>query len=117
MNLMKLKEVQADSAQPENKNQQYKSISERTEQMKKKILLIALLIAGAIVGAIAASGAGHIDALKWLAYSQHVSVSPFTLNLVIISLTFGFDFSMSVSQILFMVVAITLYPKFSKMIG
>ena len=50
MNLMKLKEVQADSAQPENKNQQYKSISERTEQMKKKILLIALLIAGAIVG-------------------------------------------------------------------
>ena len=83
--------------------------------MKNKILLIALLIAGAIVGAIAGSGAEHVDALHWLAYSK--SISPSEINLVIIKLTFGFDFSMSVSQILFMILAIALYPKFSKMIG
>ena len=85
--------------------------------MKNKILLIALLIAGAIVGAIAGSGAEHVDALHWLAYSKSIIISPSEINLVIIKLTFGFDFSMSVSQILFMILAIALYPKFSKMIG
>lgn len=85
--------------------------------MKNKILLIALLIAGAIVEAIAGSGAEHVDALHWLAYSKSISISPSEINLVIIKLTFGFDFSMSVSQILFMILAIALYPKFSKMIG
>ena len=60
-----------------------------------------MLIAGAIVGAIAGSGAEHVDALHWLAYSKSISISPSEINLVIIKLTFGFDFSMSVSQILF----------------
>lgn len=85
--------------------------------MKNKILLIALLIAGAIIGSIAGSGAEHIEALDWLAYSKHISISPFELNLVIIKLTFGCDFSMSVSQILFMILAVALYPKFSKMLS
>ena len=67
--------------------------------MKNKILLIALLIAGAIVGAIAGSGAEHVDALHWLAYSKSISISPSEINLVIIKLTFGFDFSMSVSPV------------------
>lgn len=85
--------------------------------MKNKILLISLLIAGAIIGAIAGHGAEHIDSLSWLAYSKSICISPFELNLVIIKLTFGFDFSMSVSQILFMILAVALYPKFSKLIG
>jgi len=84
--------------------------------MKNKILLITLLIAGAIAGSIAGSGADHIDSLSWLAYSKQISVSPFTINLVILKLTFGFDFSMSVAQILFMILGVALYPKFKKII-
>lgn len=86
--------------------------------MKNKILLIGLLIAGAIVGAVVGMGVENVDALNWLAYSKSIAISPpLTINLVIINFSFGFEFSMNVAQVLFMILAIALYPKFSKMIN
>ena len=43
--------------------------------MKNKILLIMLIIAGAIVGSIAAKGAVNTDMLSWLAYSKEIGIS------------------------------------------
>ncbi len=85
--------------------------------MKTKILLIGLLIAGAIIGALLGQTVSGVDALKWLAYSKDISVSPFTINLVIIKFTFGFDFSMNIAQVLCMVIAIAVYPKLKKVIA
>lgn len=84
--------------------------------MKTKILLIGLLIAGAIIGALLGQAVGGTDTLSWLAYSKNISVSPFTINLVIIKLTFGIDFSMNIAQVLCMIIAIAVYPKLKKVI-
>ncbi len=105
---MKQKEVQAVSVLQENK---------KGQKMKHTILLILLLIAGAVVGSFMASITGDIQGLNWLAFSKGVSISPFTINLVIFSLTFGVDFSMSIAQVIFMIIAVAFYPKLKAAIG
>lgn len=85
--------------------------------MKNKILLIMLIIAGAIAGSIAAKGTANSDMLSWLAYSKEIGIDPTNINLVIIDLTIGFNFSMNVAQIIFMLAAIAIYPKLSKAIA
>lgn len=76
-----------------------------------------LILAGAIVGSIAAKGAVNTEMLRWLAYSKEIGVSPTNINLIIFKLTIGFEFSMSVAQIIFMLIAIAVYPKLSKAIA
>ena len=85
--------------------------------MKNKILLILLIIAGAVIGSLVASATTDVNNFSWLAYSKSVSVAPFTINLVIIKLTFGFDFAMSIAQIIFMIVGVAVYPKLKKVIA
>lgn len=85
--------------------------------MKNTILLILLVIAGAVIGSLTASATGDINGLSWLAYSKQVAVSPFTLKLVIVNLTFGIEFSISIAQVLFMIVAVAVYPKLKKVIA
>ena len=77
--------------------------------MKNKILLIMLIIAGAIAGSIAAKGAANSDMLSWLAYSKEIGIDPTNINLVIIDLTIGFNFSMNVAQIIFMLAAVAIF--------
>ena len=55
--------------------------------------------------------------LSWLAYSKEIGIDPTNINLVIIDLTIGFNFSMNVAQIIFMLAAIAIYPKLSKAIA
>jgi len=85
--------------------------------MKNTILLILLVIAGAVFGSLLASATGDINGLNWLAYSKQVAISPFTLKLVIVNLTFGIEFSISIAQVLFMIVAVAVYPKLKKVIA
>lgn len=85
--------------------------------MKKTILLILLLLAGAVVGSLVASVTGDISGLNWLAYSKGISISPpLTINLVIMKISFGIDFSMSIAQLIFMIIAVAIYPKLKKVI-
>lgn len=85
--------------------------------MKTKLLLIGLLIAGAIIGALLGQTVNGTDTLGWLAYAKSISISPFTINLVIIKFTFGVDFSMNIAQVLCMVIALAVYPKLKKIIS
>ena len=85
--------------------------------MKTKLLLIGLLLAGAVIGALLGQTVEGTDALGWLAYAKNISLSPFTINLVIIKLTFGFDFSMNIAQVICTVIAIAVYPKLKNVIG
>ena len=84
--------------------------------MKKTVLLILLLIAGAVVGSLIGTACEGTDALGWLAYSQRIAIDSTTINLIIAKLTFGIDFSMNIAQVIFMVVAVAVYPKLKKII-
>ncbi|MCM1227624.1 MAG: DUF4321 domain-containing protein [Clostridium sp.] len=85
--------------------------------MKNKILLIMMILAGAIVGSIVANAAAGSDMLGWLSYSKSIGFTPTDISLIIFKLTIGFEFSMSVAQIIFMLIAIAVYPKLAKAIA
>ncbi len=84
--------------------------------MKKTVLLVLLLIAGAVIGSLITSVTGDISGLNWLAYSKGIAISPTTINLAILNITFGIEFSMSIAQVIFMIVAVAVYPKLKKVI-
>jgi len=84
--------------------------------MKKKIILIFLLIAAAIIGSIIATACDGITYFNWLSYAKSVGVQPFTVDAVSINLTFGINFSLSVAQIICFIIAIIAYPKLAKSI-
>ena len=73
--------------------------------MKKKIILIFLLIAAAIIGSIIATASNGVTYFNWLSYAKSVGVQPFTLDVVSINLTFGINFSLSVAQIICFIIA------------
>lgn len=83
--------------------------------MKNKILLVLLVLAGAVLGAMVSGAASGTDALKWLAYSKEIGISPTVINLVIIKFTVGFELSVSAAQVIFMLIAVMFYPKLSKL--
>jgi len=85
--------------------------------MKNTILLILLLIAGMVVGSLIGTATEGVEALDWLAYSMEVGIEPTPINLIIIKLNFGFEFSMNIAQIIFMIVAVAFYPKLKKIIA
>lgn len=85
--------------------------------MKNTLLLILLIIAGSVVGSLIASATGGVEGLYWLSYSKEIAISPFTINFVIASVTFGIDFSMSIAQVLFLIIAVAVYPKLKKVIA
>ena len=93
------------------------SYNQKGHKMKNKVLLILLIIAAAILGGIAAAGASNVDNLQWLAYSKGIELKPSTLDLSIISLTFGFSFKINVAQIICMLIAVAVYPKLAKAIN
>lgn len=82
--------------------------------MKKKIILIFLLIAAAIIGSIIATACDGVTYFSWLSYAKSVGVQPFTVDAVSINLTFGINFSLSVAQIICFIIAIIAYPKLAK---
>ncbi len=85
--------------------------------MKNTILLILLIIAGAVIGSLVATATAGMDGLDLLAYSLEVGIDPTPINLIIMKITFGFEFSMSIAQIIFMIIAVAVYPKLKKVIA
>lgn len=85
--------------------------------MRNKILLVMVILAAAIVGSIAAKGAADMDLLSWLAYSKEFGIDPTNIDLIVCKFTIGFKISLSVAQIIFMLVGIAFYPKLAKAIA
>ncbi len=85
--------------------------------MKNTILLILLIFAGAVIGSLISTATAGMDGLSWLSYALELGVDPTPINLIVIKLNFGFEFSMSIAQIIFMIIAVAVYPKLKKVIA
>ncbi len=80
--------------------------------MKKNFLFLFYLLAGILVGAVIASVCKGIPLLSWLSYSQSIGFSPTNpavLDLSIIKITFGFAMSISIAQIITIIIALYFY--------
>lgn len=71
--------------------------------MKKNILLLFFILAGAMVGSLIASGgAAGVPMLSWLAYSETIGIptaNPAYLDLAVVRVAFGLEMGLSIAQI------------------
>ncbi len=70
--------------------------------MKKNILLLFFILAGAMMGSLIASAAAGVPMLSWLAYSETIGIptsNPAFLDLAVVRVAFGLEMGLSVAQI------------------
>lgn len=75
-------------------------------------ILLVFILSGIVVGGLLGNLAGRVDFLWWLSYGETFGLSePITLDLQVISITFGLMFEINISSIIGMVLAIFIYKK------
>ncbi len=75
-------------------------------------ILIIFILCGIVVGGLLGELASSVDFLWWLGYGQSFGLStPITLDLSVISITFGLMFKINIASIIGMVLAIFIYRK------
>ena len=84
---------------------------------KKAVIFWFFILAGIVCGSFFASICKDISFLSWLAYSTSIGSSqPIDHDLVVLNLTLGLEISVSISHIIFLIVAMLLCPKVMKTI-
>ncbi|MFQ9872501.1 MAG: DUF4321 domain-containing protein [Oscillospiraceae bacterium] len=79
---------------------------------KKNILLLFMVLAGIILGAVLANFCAGVPFLQWLAYGKTLGIdvgSPVVLDLSVIRLAFGLEIGINVAQILCIFVCILIW--------
>lgn len=75
-------------------------------------ILLVFILSGLVIGGLLGEIAGKIDMLWWLGYGQTFGLAePLKLNLSIIQITFGMLFTINISSIIGMGLAIFIYRK------
>lgn len=75
-------------------------------------ILILFILCGIVVGGLLGELASQVDLLWWLSYGEEFGISdPITLDLQVITITFGLMFKINISSIIGMVLAIFIYKK------
>ena len=70
-------------------------------------ILMIFVLCGIVVGGLLGELAAKVDFLWWLSYGQEFGLAdPITLNLQVITLTFGLMFKINISSIIGMILAI-----------
>lgn len=78
--------------------------------MKKGLSLIQVLILliGAVLGSLIARLTEGVRFLSWLAFGDSFGLSPATVDLGVLSVTFGFHVEITIATILGLILAIVL---------
>lgn len=81
------------------------------DKLKKIGLYILTYIVALVLGGLLAALGNQFDSLRFLASTPEFGFDPFTLNVKVIVLTLGLHISISVGQIIMLIVAIFAAPK------
>lgn len=76
---------------------------------KNAFTLLLLLLIGSIFGSLIGQALG--SQVSWLNYGQTLGLKPTTLNLAVLSLTFGFTFKLNVAGIIGFLAALLIYSR------
>ena len=75
-------------------------------------ILLVFLLSGLVIGGLLGELAAKVDWLWWLAYGQSFGLSnPISLDLSVITITFGLMFKINIASIIGMAIAIFIYRK------
>lgn len=76
-------------------------------------ILIIFILSGLVIGGLLGQLASHVDWLSWMSFGQQFGLeNPITLNLNVVTLTFGLMFNINIASIIGMTIAIVIYRKF-----
>ena len=70
--------------------------------LKKNILLLFFILAGAMVGSLIASVAAGVPMLSWLAYGETIGIppaSPAFLDLAVVRLSLGLEMELNIAHV------------------
>lgn len=85
--------------------------------IKKTIEFLVFLLAGIVLGTVAAGLCAEVPFLSWLAHDLSVGLdtaSPLVLDLIIFKLAFGFTLKVNAAQIICIIIALVAYSKICK---
>lgn len=75
-------------------------------------ILLVFLLSGLVIGGLLGEIASRVNWLWWLSYGESFGISsPITLDLSVVTLTFGLMFKINISSIIGMALAIFIYRK------
>ena len=78
--------------------------------MKNTFLLLLFICSGIVVGSLVAELTHSIDGLTWLSYGKSFGMTaPFILDLSVMQITLGLSFTLNISIILFVLLAVLIY--------
>jgi hypothetical protein len=86
----------------------------RDMKSKNIIMLLVLIIAGILIGALIASATKNVQYLSWLCYAKSFGLDvnkPAVVDLSVLKVAFGFEVNISVAQVICLVIASLLYRK------
>ena len=83
------------------------------EKREKNVwILILFILCGIVVGGLLGELASNVDFLWWLSYGEEFGISePITLDLIVITLSFGLMLKINIASIIGMILAIFIYKK------
>ncbi len=79
--------------------------------MKKALLMSLFIIAAIVLGALIGGGCEGVEYLNWLSYSKDFSFQPGTIDIDVLSFTFGFSINVCVAQLILVFVGLFSYYK------
>ncbi len=82
--------------------------------MKNTFMFLFYLLAGIIVGSLVGNVCLGVPGLTWMGYARTIgfaAANPAVLDLIIVKITFGFAMSVSVAQIIFILLAMFIYNR------
>ena len=75
-------------------------------------ILLVFLLSGLVLGGLLGEIAKSVDFLWWLSYGESFGLNtPITLDLSVITITFGLTFRINIASIIGMAVAVFIYRK------
>lgn len=79
--------------------------------MKKTLLMSLFVITAIVLGSLLGNACIGAGALEWLSYSKEFSVQSGTVDIDIISVSFGFHFKVNVAQLILLFFGVFAYTK------
>lgn len=83
--------------------------------MKKNIirtlLLVILLLLAIVLGKVIGNVTTGVSFLSWLGLSAQFGLAPATLDLAVLTVTFGVQISLNVAQAILLLIAILVYTR------
>lgn len=83
-------------------------------KLKRNLTFLFFLLAGVILGALAATAAADIPFLGWLSFGRAVGIptqSPMLLDLAIVKIALGCEVELNVAQIFTVTAALLFYKR------